>query len=105
MGKVEEEKQKKLREVVQELKVVHEKLKLSEEVNEKATEILKIALEEGVLREYPVKEMVCGSLYIAIKGTKEELPIDDIARIAGISRKRVGQSYRILVTRLQLKKT
>ena len=98
-----ESKDRNLSRANQELERLASQLDIPRHVKETAAQLYKKGFDKGVIRGYPIESMVAACVYAAARIRRVPRTLDEIAQSSRISKKRVAQSYRILVTRLGIR--
>lgn len=96
-------KDRNLSRASQELERLCSQLDVPRSVKETGGQLYKKAFEAGVIRGYPIESMIAASVYAGARIRRVPRTLDEIAQASRISKKRVAQSYRILVTRMSFK--
>jgi transcription initiation factor TFIIB len=86
-----------------ELDTVKDKLVLPDSVVEKAAYIYRKAQSRGMVRGRTVSAVLAAAIYIACRETEVGKTLKDIAQGTSIKPKTLSQSYRILLTELDIK--
>jgi len=92
-----------LRQALNELNGLKDKLTLSANVLEKAAYLYRKALEKKLVRGRSISTMIAASLYVACRDTETPRTIKDIADAANVKRKDISRCYRLMVRELELK--
>jgi len=92
-----------LRHAFSELRLMKDKLALSDAVIEKAAYIYRKALDKKLVRGRSISAMIAASLYAACRDTETPRTLNDITAAINIKRKDLTLCYRILVKELDLK--
>ncbi len=92
-----------LRQALNELRSMKDKLALSDPVVEKAAYIYRKALEKNLVRGRSITALMAASLYAACRDTETPRTLNDITAAINIKRKDLACCYRILVKELDLK--
>lgn len=87
----------------QELERLCSQLDVPRSVKETGGQLYKKAFEAGVIRGYPIESMVAACVYAAARIRRVPRTLDEISQASRITKKRVAQSYRILVTRMNIR--
>ena len=101
--KSQDSKDRNLSKASQELERLCSQLDIPRHVKETAGQLYKKSFEAGVIRGYPIESMIAASVYAGARVRRVPRTLDEIANASRISKKRVAQSYRILVTRMSYK--
>ncbi len=96
-------KDRNLNKANQELERLCSQLDVPRHVKETAGQLYKKAFEAGVIRGYPIESMVSACVYAAARIRRVPRTLDEISNASRITKKRVAQSYRILVTRMGIR--
>jgi len=94
---------KNLRQALNELNRLKDKLTLSANVLEKAAYIYRKTLEKKLVRGRSISAMIAASLYAACRDTETPRTLKDIADAANVKRKDISRCYRLLHNELELK--
>jgi len=94
---------KNLRQALNELDRLKDKLAISSSVFEKAAYIYRKALDKKLIRGRSISALIAASLYAACRDTKTPRTLRDVAEAANISRKDIARCYRLLHYELELK--
>lgn len=78
-------------------------LEIPKKVKETAGQIYKKSFKAGILKGYPIDSMVAASVYAAARVRRVPRTLDEISNATQITKKRVAQCYRLLVTRMNYK--
>ena len=92
-----------LRQALNELTRLKDKIALSPNVLEKAAYLYRKALEKKLVRGRSISAMIAASLYAACRDTETPRTIKDVADAANIKRKDAARCYRLLHYELELK--
>ncbi|MFB5631875.1 MAG: transcription initiation factor IIB family protein [Nitrosopumilus sp.] len=92
-----------LRQALNELSRMKDKIALSSNVLEKAAYIYRKALEKKLVRGRSISAMIAASLYAACRDTETPRTLKDISVAANVKRKDVARCYRLLHHELQLR--
>ena len=92
-----------LRQALNELDRLKDKLTLSSNVLEKAAYIYRKALEKKLVRGRSISGMIAASLYVACRDTGIPRTLNDVAKTANVKRKEIARCYRLLHLELELK--
>ena len=98
--KTNDAKDRNLSRANQELDRLSSQLDIPRSVKETAGQLYKKALMAGVIRGYPIESMIAACVYAGARIRRVPRTLDEIGQTGRITKKRVAQSYRILVTRL-----
>ena len=101
--KSQDSKDRNLSKASQELERLCSQLDIPRHVKETAGQLYKKSFEAGVIRGYPIESMIAASVYAGARVRRVPRTLDEIANASRISKNRVAQSYRILVTRMSYK--
>ena len=94
---------KNLRQALNELNGLKDKLAISSSVLEKAAYLYRKALEKKLVRGRSISAMIAASLYAACRDTETPRTLKDIAEAANVKRKDISRCYRLLYNELDLK--
>jgi len=92
-----------LRQALNELDRLKDKLAISSNVLEKAAYLYRKALEKKLVRGRSISAMIAASLYAACRDTETPRTLKDIADAANVKRKDISRCYRLLHNELELK--
>jgi len=92
-----------LRQALNELSRMKDKIALSSNVLEKAAYLYRKALEKKLVRGRSISAMIAASLYAACRDTETPRTLNDIADAANVKRKDIARCYRLLHHELELK--
>ncbi len=92
-----------LRQALNEMDKLKDKLALSDAVIEKAAYIYRKAMERKLVRGRSIQGLVAACLYAACRNTETPRTLDDISQGINIRRKDVARCYRLLFRELELK--
>jgi len=92
-----------LRQALNELNRLKDKLAISSNVLEKAAYLYRKALEKKLVRGRSISAMIAASLYAACRDTETPRTLKDVAEAANVKRKDISRCYRILHQELELK--
>ena len=92
-----------LRQALNELNRLKDKLTISSNVLEKAAYLYRKALEKKLVRGRSISAMIAASLYAACRDTETPRTLKDIAEAANVKRKDISRCYRLLYNELELK--
>ncbi|MHA2366469.1 MAG: transcription initiation factor IIB [Candidatus Hodarchaeales archaeon] len=93
-------KSRNLQQANHELNRLSSQLDIPRSVKETAGLIYKNALQAGVIRGYPIDTMIAACVYAGARIRRVPRTLDEIGQSGRSTKKRVAQSYRILVNRL-----
>ncbi len=102
-SQVHEPVDRNLRQALNELTRLKDKIALSPNVLEKAAYLYRKALEKKLVRGRSISAMIAASLYAACRDTETPRTIKDVADAANIKRKDIARCYRLLHYELELK--
>ena len=94
---------KNLRQALNELKKLKDKLALTDAVIEKAAYIYRKALERKLVRGRSIQGLVAACLYAACRNTETPRTLSDIANGMNIRKKDIARCYRLIFRELELK--
>jgi transcription initiation factor TFIIB len=92
-----------LRQALNELSKMKEKLGLADAVVEKAAYIYRKAMEKKLVRGRSIHGLIAACLYAACRNTETPRTLDDVADSINIRRKDVARCYRLIFKELDLK--
>lgn len=92
-----------LRQALNEMDKLKDKLALADAVIEKAAYIYRKAMEKKLVRGRSIQGLVAACLYAACRNTETPRTLDDIAKGINIRRKDVARCYRLIFRELDLK--
>lgn len=92
-----------LRQALNELTRLKDKIALSSNVLEKAAYLYRKALEKKLVRGRSISAMIAASLYAACRDTETPRTLKDVADAANVKRKDIARCYRLLHYELELK--
>lgn len=92
-----------LRQALNEMDKLKDKLGLTDAVVEKAAYIYRKAMEKKLVRGRSIQGLVAACLYASCRNTETPRTLDDIARGINIRRKDVARCYRLIFRELELK--
>lgn len=98
-----EPEDRNLRQALNELTRMKDKITLSTNVLEKASYLYRKALEKKLVRGRSISAMIAASLYAACRDTETPRTLSDVADAANVKRKDIARCYRLLHYELQLK--
>ncbi len=98
-----EPEDRNLRQALNELTRMKDKIVLSTNVLEKASYLYRKALEKKLVRGRSISAMIAASLYAACRDTETPRTLSDVADAANVKRKDIARCYRLLHYELQLK--
>ncbi len=102
-SQVHESVDRNLRQALNELYRLKDKLAISSSVLEKAAYLYRKALEKKLVRGRSISAMIAASLYAACRDTETPRTLKDIAEAANVKRKDISRCYRLLYNELDLK--
>ncbi|MDG6995201.1 MAG: transcription initiation factor IIB [Nitrososphaerota archaeon] len=91
------------RQAFSELDRLADKLNVSNAVIEKSAYIYRKALERGLIRGRSISALIAAALYAACRDMETPRTLKDISAIAGIKKKEIARSYRLLFRELDLR--
>ena len=94
---------KNLRQALNELNGLKDKLAISSSVLEKAAYLYRKALDKKLVRGRSISAMIAASLYAACRDTETPRTLKDVAEAANVKRKDISRCYRLLHNELNLK--
>jgi transcription initiation factor TFIIB len=92
-----------LRQALNEMDKLKDKLALTSAVIEKAAYIYRKAMERKLVRGRSIQGLVAACIYAACRNTETPRTLDDIANGINIRRKEVARGYRLIFRELDLK--
>lgn len=92
-----------LRQALNEMNKLQDKLALGDAVIEKAAHIYRKAMEKKLVRGRSIHGLVAACLYAACRTTETPRTLDDIANGINVKRKDVARCYRLVFRELDLK--
>ena len=92
-----------LRQALNEMGKLKDKLALTDAVVEKAAYIYRKAMERKLVRGRSIQGLVAACLYASCRNTETPRTLDDIAKGINIRRKDVARCYRLIFRELELK--
>ncbi len=92
-----------LRQALNEMDKLKDKLGLTDAVIEKAAYIYRKAMEKKLVRGRSIQGLVAACLYASCRNTETPRTLDDIAKGINIRRKDVARCYRLIFRELELK--
>ena len=92
-----------LRQALNEMDKLQDKLALADAVIEKAAYIYRKAMEKKLVRGRSIQGLVAACLYAACRNTETPRTLDDVAKGINIRRKDVARCYRLLYRELEFK--
>ena len=102
-SQVHESVDRNLRQALNELYRLKDKLAISSSVLEKAAYLYRKALEKKLVRGRSISALIAASLYAACRDTETPRTLKDIAEAANVKRKDISRCYRLLYNELDLK--
>ena len=102
-SQVHESVDRNLRQALNELYRLKDKLAISSSVLEKAAYLYRKALEKKLVRGRSISALIAASLYAACRDTETPRTLKDIAEAANVKRKDISRCYRLLYNELELK--
>ena len=102
-SQVHETADRNLRQALNELNRLKDKLAISANVLEKAAYLYRKALEKKLVRGRSISAMIAASLYAACRDTETPRTLNDVADAANVKRKDISRCYRLLHYELELK--
>lgn len=101
--KSQDSKDRNLNKANQELERISSQLDIPRSVKITAGELYKKSFNAGVIKGYPINDMVAAAVYAAARVRRIPRTLDEVSEVTQVSKKRVGQCYRILVNRMNYK--
>ena len=102
-SKVHASSDRNLRQALNELGRLKDKLSLSDNVIEKASYLYRKALDKGLVRGRSISALIAAALYAACRDTETPRTLKDVADAGNIKKKDISRCYRILHQELELK--
>lgn len=101
--KDQESNDRNLNNANRELDRICSQLEVPRTVKETAGQLYKKSFQAGMLKGYPIDSMIAASVYASARVRRVPRTLEEISNATQISKKRLGQCYRILVNRMQYK--
>ena len=95
--------ERNLRQALNEMDKLKDKLALTDAVIEKAAYIYRKSMEKKLVRGRSIQGLVAACLYASCRNTETPRTLDDIAKGINIIRKDVARCYRLIFRELELK--
>ena len=95
--------ERNLRQALNEMNKLKDKLGLTDAVVEKAAYIYRKAMDKKLVRGRSIQGIVAACLYAACRNTETPRTLDDVANGINIRRKDVARCYRLIFRELELK--
>lgn len=95
--------ERNLRQALNEMDKLKDKLALTDAVIEKAAYIYRKSMEKKLVRGRSIQGLVAACLYASCRNTETPRTLDDIAKGINIRRKDVARCYRLIFRELELK--
>ena len=92
-----------LRQALNEMDKLKDKLALTNAVIEKAAYIYRKAMERKLVRGRSIQGLVAACIYASCRNTETPRTLDDVAKGINIRRKEVARGYRLIFRELELK--
>jgi len=92
-----------LRQALNEMDKLKDKLALTSAVIEKAAYIYRKAMERKLVRGRSIQGLVAACIYASCRNTETPRTLDDVAKGINIRRKEVARGYRLIFRELELK--
>jgi transcription initiation factor TFIIB len=102
-SKISDNKDRNLRQAMNTLQIMSEKLSLSEPVVDKAAYIYRKVIENNLLRGRTITSLIAASLYAACRDSETPRTLRDIMKAGNMKYKNLTKSYRFIVRELDLK--
>ena len=102
-SQVHESVDRNLRQALNELYRLKDKLAISSSVLEKAAYIYRKALDKKLVRGRSISALIAASLYAACRDAETPRTLKDVAEAANVTRKDISRCYRLLHLELELK--
>ncbi|MEK0343574.1 MAG: transcription initiation factor IIB [Nitrosopumilus sp.] len=102
-SQVHESVDRNLRQALNELYRLKDKLAISSSVLEKAAYLYRKALEKKLVRGRSISALIAASLYAACRDAETPRTLKDVAEAANVKRKDISRCYRLLHLELELK--
>ena len=87
---------------LQELNTIASKMSLPKDIKETAAVIYRRAVEKNLIRGRSIESIFSASIYAACRQVNLPRTLDEVAKSAEISKKKIGRSYRHLTKELKL---
>ncbi|MDP8011797.1 MAG: transcription initiation factor IIB [Thermoplasmata archaeon] len=87
---------------LQELNTIASKMGLPKDIRETAAVIYRKAVEKNLIRGRSIESIVSASIYAACRQVNLPRTLDEVAKSAELSKKKIGRSYRHLTKELKL---
>jgi len=101
--RIESKLNKSLRQASRQILLLKDRLSLSDFVMEKILYLYKKAYERGIIRRRSVLLVVAAAIYIAYREIGSPRTLKDVSDTCSLKYKELSQTYRLLVTELDLK--
>ncbi len=95
--------ERNLRQALNEMDKLKDKLALTNAVIEKAAYIYRKAMERKLVRGRSIQGLVAACIYASCRNTETPRTLDDVAKGINIRRKEVARGYRLIFRELELK--
>jgi transcription initiation factor TFIIB len=102
-SQVHNSEDRNLRQALNELTRIKDKIALSTNVLEKAAYLYRKVLEKKLVRGRSISAMLAASLYAACRDTETPRTLKDVSAAANVKRKDIARCYRLLYHELDLK--
>lgn len=102
-SQVHESVDRNLRQAFGELDRLAEKLNVSDPIVEKAAYIYRKAIDRKLIRGRSISGLIAAALYAAFRNTETPRTLKDVAEVAGLKKKDLARSYRLLVREMDLR--
>jgi len=102
-SQVHEPIDRNLRQALNDLNKLKDKVAIPANVLEKASYIYRKALEKGLVRGRSISALIAAALYAACRDTETPRTLKDVADAGNIKKKDISRCYRILHQELELK--
>lgn len=102
-SKIHTSQDRNLRQAFGELQRLAEKINASDAVTEKAAYIYRKAVEKKLIKGRSISAMLTASLYAALRDAETPRTLKDLASVSGIKKNTLAQSYRLILTEMDLR--
>lgn len=86
-----------------ELDRICSQLEVPKTVKETAGQLYKKSFQAGMIRGYPIDSMIAASVYASARIRRVPRTLDEVSNATQITKKRLGQCYRLLINRMHFK--
>ncbi len=101
--KEQESKDRNLNKANRELDRICSQLEVPKIVKETAGQLYKKSFQAGMIKGYPIDSMIAASVYASARVRRVPRTLDEVSDATQISKKRLGQCYRLLINRMHYK--